>query len=77
MSPVKLATGFAKLDAVIQGAWYQVQLDRMGRGLAPDFKASRLLAVLNYLGARRGTTWQPTAHARTDAAARQPAPPAS
>src|SRR3954466_1448358 len=25
--PVKLSTGIANLDAVIQGSWYQVQLD--------------------------------------------------
>jgi 2,4-dienoyl-CoA reductase-like NADH-dependent reductase (Old Yellow Enzyme family) len=62
--PVRLATGIANLDAVIQGAWYQVQLDRMGRGEEPDLRASRVWAVLNYLGSRNGTLWRGMASAR-------------
>jgi 2,4-dienoyl-CoA reductase-like NADH-dependent reductase (Old Yellow Enzyme family) len=49
---IKLDTGVKKLDAVIQGGWYQMQLDRMGRGLAPDLGMSRVRAVLGYLAAR-------------------------
>jgi len=52
--PVRLATGFKSLDAVIQGAWYQHQLDRMGRGLDPNPRFSRLRAVLGYLRANHG-----------------------
>ncbi len=59
--PVKLATGIANLDSVIQGSWYQLQLDRMGRGLEPDPRASRLLAVLKFFGARRGTVLRASA----------------
>lgn len=42
--PVKLATGIANLDSLIQGSWYQAQLDRMGRGLEPDLRLGRLRA---------------------------------
>jgi 2,4-dienoyl-CoA reductase-like NADH-dependent reductase (Old Yellow Enzyme family) len=56
--PIKLSTGIASLDAVIQGSWYQIQIDRMGRGLEPDLRASRIRAVLTYLGTRRGTPFR-------------------
>lgn len=51
--PVKIATGIKKLDAVIQGAWYQLQLDRLAHGDDPDPKASRAYAVLRYFLPRR------------------------
>jgi 2,4-dienoyl-CoA reductase-like NADH-dependent reductase (Old Yellow Enzyme family) len=53
--PVKLATGIANLDSLIQGSWYQAQIDRMGRGLAPDESLGRWLPVLRYLAGRRVT----------------------
>jgi len=53
--PVQLATGIATLDAVIQGSWYQAQLDRMGHGLAPDPGLGRWWPVLRYLAGRRMT----------------------
>lgn len=53
--PVKLATGIANLDSVIQGSWYQTQLDRMGRGLEPDPALGRWLPALRYLSRRSGT----------------------
>ncbi len=58
--PVTLATGIRNLDSLIQGAWYQLQLDRMGRGLAPDPAASRIRAVIRYFAARRGTARRDT-----------------
>jgi 2,4-dienoyl-CoA reductase-like NADH-dependent reductase (Old Yellow Enzyme family) len=53
--PVKLATGIANLDSVIQGSWYQAQLDRMGRGLLPDPELGRWWPVMRYLAGRRVT----------------------
>lgn len=47
--PVRLATGVANLDSVIQGSWYQAQIDRMGRGLDPDPALGRWRPVLRYL----------------------------
>jgi len=66
--PVKLATGIANLDSVIQGSWYQLQLDRMGRGLDPDPGASRLRAMLKFFAARRGTAFRPELERTVDAA---------
>jgi 2,4-dienoyl-CoA reductase-like NADH-dependent reductase (Old Yellow Enzyme family) len=51
--PVRLATGIKSLDAVIQGAWYQLQLDRMAHGEEPDPDATRVSAVLRFLLPRR------------------------
>ncbi|MGE0791028.1 MAG: NADH:flavin oxidoreductase/NADH oxidase family protein [Sandaracinaceae bacterium] len=59
--PVRLATGIASLDSVIQGSWYQTQIDRMGRGLDPDPKLGRWMPVLTYLNARRATPFAPRA----------------
>ena len=53
--PVRIATGIADLDSVIQGSWYQTQIDRMGHGLAPDPTLGRWLPVLRYLAGRRVT----------------------
>jgi 2,4-dienoyl-CoA reductase-like NADH-dependent reductase (Old Yellow Enzyme family) len=47
--PVKLATGIKDLDALIQGAWYQAQLERLAKGLATDASYSRFSAVAKYL----------------------------
>ncbi len=51
--PVRIATGIKQLDALLQGAWYQVQLDRMARGLDPDPSTSRLAAFVRYFLPRR------------------------
>jgi 2,4-dienoyl-CoA reductase-like NADH-dependent reductase (Old Yellow Enzyme family) len=51
--PVRLATGWKKLDALIQATWYQQQIERLGRGLQPSPTLWRLRAILGYLfGAR-------------------------
>jgi 2,4-dienoyl-CoA reductase-like NADH-dependent reductase (Old Yellow Enzyme family) len=47
-TPIALDTGIKVIDAVIQGGWYQQQLNRMGRGLEPDLALSRLRAVVGY-----------------------------
>lgn len=52
-APVKLATGIKSIDPVIQGAWYQVQMDRMGRGLEPNLKLGRFAAFIKYFLPRR------------------------
>ncbi|MFO0613003.1 MAG: NADH:flavin oxidoreductase/NADH oxidase family protein [Polyangiaceae bacterium] len=67
--PVKLATGIANLDSVIQGSWYQTQIDRMGRGLEPDPELGRWLPVLRYLNARRVTKRRPRPAARASESA--------
>jgi 2,4-dienoyl-CoA reductase-like NADH-dependent reductase (Old Yellow Enzyme family) len=51
--PVRIATGIKSLDAVIQGAWYQLQIDRAARGEDPAPNASRAFAVFRYLFPRR------------------------
>jgi hypothetical protein len=51
---VRIATGIRSLDALLQGAWYQMQLDRMGRGLEPDPTLGRLRALFGYFRPRRG-----------------------
>lgn len=53
--PVRLAMGIASLDSLVQGSWYQTQIDRMGRGLEPDQGLGRLMPVLRYLVGRRVT----------------------
>ncbi len=50
---VKLATGIKKIDAIVQGGWYQAQIDRMARGRNPDPSLSRALAMLRYFLPRR------------------------
>lgn len=52
--PVRLATGFKMLDSIIQGSWYQTQIDRMARGLDPDPDLGRWGPVLRYLVPRKG-----------------------
>lgn len=53
--PVRLATGNKLLDSVIQGSWYQTQIDRMGQGLSPDPDLGRLRPALRYFFSRQGT----------------------
>jgi len=54
-TPVRLATGWKFLDALVQGGWYQAQLKRLSRGLEPNPKMSRAQAIWEYLanGPRR------------------------
>lgn len=65
--PVRIATGIKSLDALLQGAWYQLQLDRMGRGLEPDPSLGRLRALLGYFRPRRGRRWAPPVELAADA----------
>ena len=51
--PVALATGIKMIDSLLQGAWYQAQMDRMGHGLEPDPKLGRVRALLRYFLPRR------------------------
>ncbi len=51
--PVRLATGNATLDGLVQGSWYQAQIDRMGHGKEPQPSLPRWRPVLGYLSARR------------------------
>ena len=51
--PVKLATGIANLDSLIQGSWYQTQIDRMGHGKEPAPALGRWIPVMRYLSSRR------------------------
>lgn len=69
-APIRLATGLASLDALIQGAWYQVQLDRMARGRDPSPRIWRAWAFLRYFLPRR----PPRADLALPAAATRPAP---
>ncbi len=46
--PIRLATGIKSLDAMIQGAWYQAQIDRMASGHLPKARLSRLISVVRY-----------------------------
>jgi len=55
--PVRIATGVKLLDALLQGAWYQVQLDRMGRGEEPDAKLGRAWPLVRYFLPRRVPRW--------------------
>ena len=51
-----LSTGIKMLDAIIQGSWYQLQLERMGRGLEPEPRFSRFRAAAFYALARKNLT---------------------
>jgi len=46
---IKLSTGWKIIDDMVQGGWYQAQIQRMSLGLAPDPKLSRLRAIWHYL----------------------------
>lgn len=52
-APVRLATGVKTLDALVQGSWYQVQIDRMAHGREPNLRTSRAWALLRYFLPRR------------------------
>lgn len=45
----RLSTGLKSLDAMIQGAWYQMQLRRLGNGLDPDPSLGRFRALVGYV----------------------------
>lgn len=63
--PVRLATGNKLLDSVIQGSWYQTQIDRMGQGLEPDPDLGRLRPVARYFLSRQGTPLAPSGEPTT------------
>jgi 2,4-dienoyl-CoA reductase-like NADH-dependent reductase (Old Yellow Enzyme family) len=46
---VRIHTGIAPIDSVLTGSWYQVQLERMSRGLDPDPRSGRWSALTGYL----------------------------
>ncbi|MBI2423610.1 MAG: NADH:flavin oxidoreductase/NADH oxidase family protein [Candidatus Hydrogenedentes bacterium] len=56
--PVNVRLGVRQLDDMLQSMWYQQQMLRMGKGLEPDLKVSRLVSLCkglyNVLGARSG-----------------------
>jgi 2,4-dienoyl-CoA reductase-like NADH-dependent reductase (Old Yellow Enzyme family) len=47
-TPVRIATGIKKLDALVQGAFYSAQIRRLSRGKDANKSSSRALAVLSY-----------------------------
>jgi hypothetical protein len=56
---VSLATGWKKLDALVQASWYCTQITRLARGRDPHPGLGRLRAVISYLlgtGRQRGGT---------------------
>lgn len=57
--PVRLATGVKTLDSIIQGSWYQTQIDRMAHGQDPDPDLGRWRPVLRYVLPRRGDRLKP------------------
>lgn len=69
--PVQLAFGWRKLDALVQGGWYQAQIERLARGEEAAPGLGRLGAVWKYVRGPgktpRGTIAEPpvTAEART------------
>ena len=50
-APIELPSLHSKVDGMVQGAWYGLQLRRMGRGKAPDPKLSRFSALWAYVRA--------------------------
>ena len=44
--PIKLSTGWKKLDALVQATWYQAQLVRLARGEDPSATLCRTGAIL-------------------------------
>lgn len=73
--PIRIATGIANLDALVQGAWYQVQIDRMGRGLEPDPGTTRLWAFLRYFLPRYAPAWAEAPTLQPHSAGDRAAPP--
>ena len=65
--PVRIATGLKKLDAVLQGAWYQAQIKRIAAGEGADPDMSRTRALWGYLRSLR----QARKSERTGGAARR------
>lgn len=47
--PVKIHTGIQLIDSILTGAWYQLQIQRLARGLAVAPRLSRLRALAWYL----------------------------
>ncbi|GMV41938.1 MAG: putative NADH:flavin oxidoreductase/NADH oxidase [Myxococcales bacterium] len=45
---IRLNSGLKMLDSLVQGAWYQLQIHRMGNGLDPDLRVGRLRAAVSY-----------------------------
>ena len=72
--PVRLDTGIKLIDKVVQGSWYQLQLDRMGRGKPADPELSRLRAFVGYVMPRRNLTPvdEVTLRRRSSGATREP-----
>lgn len=54
--PIRLDTGIKLIDSVVQGSWYQLQIERLGRGHAADPALSRARAFAGYLMPRRHLT---------------------
>lgn len=50
--PVHVSIGVKRLDALLQGAFYQAQIRRLASGLDAEMSISRFAAVLAYLGGR-------------------------
>jgi 2,4-dienoyl-CoA reductase-like NADH-dependent reductase (Old Yellow Enzyme family) len=48
---ITLATGWKKLDSLVQGAWYQAQIDRLADGLEARPQLCRLSATMRYFRA--------------------------
>ena len=69
-APIRIATGVKNLDALLQGAWYQVQIDRMARGRDPDPRTTRAWAFLRYFLPRRSPRPEPALLPATASAAR-------
>lgn len=44
----RLRTGNITLDSMLQGTWYQAQIDRLARGLEPDPNYGRLRSLARY-----------------------------
>jgi 2,4-dienoyl-CoA reductase-like NADH-dependent reductase (Old Yellow Enzyme family) len=57
---VRISTGIKSLDALIQGGWYQAQLDRMAHGRAPDPGVTRFWALVRYFMPRNPPRWDRT-----------------
>lgn len=58
-TPVQLATGIQRLDALVQGAFYQAQIRRLSEGLEPKPDLSRAHAILRYIVPPRKTAGRP------------------
>ena len=70
---ISLETGIEKLDSLVQGAWYQAQLERLGAGDTPDPNLSRFKAVLGYVCRDGASTDERDTELETDEVARRAA----